>query len=706
MLGLLIIVISFASFSVLSDNYINIANDSALKISKTYLKEVSESNSISFEVSLQYIFSSLQFLNDSMNNKDYDNISALQADLSRAKNAYDYDFLGLISDKGECINFDSVFNVVSRIKILNKLYYGETDIISFDEKINNKDMILFGTSINSINLFGKNIVGIVAGLNLSDCAYRLAITNNATNVRTYVISRDGKFVVKTEPSEINALNLFSYFEQNVDFYKDYSLDSLIDGINNNYAGVTIYTDDNQQHLLFYQPIKDGELYLISLVTQSYVDDVLKDTASQMSDLGKYLVITISLFLICFLIIVFLNERYNNRLLLEKEKSEKERDVANAIAKEKSIFLAQMSHDIRTPLNGIVGMNRMALNEIDKSNTKLYEMISLVGTSAKYLEQLVNDVLDLSKIDENKLEIVKKGFVLEKTINTLISIFNHQIEEKNLDVEIEIDDDILGKTYLFDEKRLQQILMNIVSNSIKFTSEYGKISLKVIKKEDTEIDFVISDTGVGMSEEFLENLFLPYSQENSNIQYQFGGTGLGMSIVKNLVDLLEGSVEVESKKGVGTTFTLRFKMPEIDCKNEFEVCDLSFINFTGKKILVAEDNQINAKIIINILENWRCSVVWAKDGLEVLDYYNKNEDCYFDAILMDIRMPNLDGYNATERIRKSGKKDANDIVIIAMSANAFESDIETSKKMGMQEHLIKPLNQKKLKAVLYHYLNNK
>ena len=363
---------------------------------------------------------------------------------------------------------------------------------------------------------------------------------------------------------------------------------------------------------------------------------------------------------------------------------------------KTEFLSRMSHEIRTPMNAIIGMTNLALDSISDPKS-VEDCLSKIGVSAKFLLSLINDILDMSRIESGKVFLKEEEVNIQNFINDINCIFTTQAADKKINYSCIFVNE-LEPFYIFDSMKVQQILINIIGNAMKFTKAHGKVSLKIkqerVNKNAALVRFIISDNGIGISKEFLPNLFNVFEQEHTGFSSSYRGTGLGLAICKNLIELMNGTISVTSNLGQGTEFNilLKFKIPETKItlqkiNEKPQLKDYSLLK--NKKILLCEDHELNIEVAKRLLESKDIIVEIAKNGQEGFEKFVKAPEYYFDAILMDIRMPILNGLEATSKIRKINSKYATSIPIIAMSANAFEEDVEKSINMGMNAHIAKP-----------------
>ena len=368
------------------------------------------------------------------------------------------------------------------------------------------------------------------------------------------------------------------------------------------------------------------------------------------------------------------------------------EIAN---KAKTAFLSSMSHEIRTPMNAIIGIDKLALSNPDISDTTR-EQLEKIGTSAEHLLGIINDILDMSRIEAGRMTIRSEVFSLPTLIEQVDIMIGGQCRDKGIDWQWEMLSEA-DNYYVGDDVKLKQVIINILGNSVKFTPQGGKISFTIerINRYDSKstFRFVMTDNGIGMDEDYLPKLFEPFSQEDSSTKTKYGSTGLGMPITKSIVELMNGEIKVDSKKGVGTTFTVTITLADSSgqAAEESKEDVIERVSLGGRRILLAEDMEINAEIMKEILGSEDMLVEHAEDGRQALEMFSASDENYFDAILMDMRMPNMDGLEATKAIRGLDREDAKTIPIIALTANAFNEDVERSLQAGLDAHLSKPVD---------------
>lgn len=427
---------------------------------------------------------------------------------------------------------------------------------------------------------------------------------------------------------------------------------------------------------------------------------------------------------------------NNKIKIMREKMETHEalkqayETASQANEAKTRFLSNMSHDIRTPMNIIIGMAEVAYGNVDdKENVS--NCLQKIVLASKHLLSLVNNILDMSKIESGKMGLNDDKFDIVHLIDEIASLTKPLVQEKGHMLSI-YNDDIVHRQVIGDREKLTQIFMNLISNAIKYTLNKGQIDLYITEKDSNKdkvgcYEIIIQDNGIGMSEDYLKNLFIPFERANDSRINHIKGTGLGMPIVKNIVEMMNGDIQVESKMNVGTKFTITIFLgveeefddnhkymnknnKEENLKNE-ETSKDNFLklysekDFSDKNILIVEDNEFNAEVLGEILKSTGVHIDYAKNGQEAVETITNAPKDYYNIILMDVKMPIMDGYAAAKAIRSLSESYYKNIPIVAMTAHAFADDIRTAKKAGMNEHIAKPLDFKSLMTILNKYLGS-
>ena len=370
------------------------------------------------------------------------------------------------------------------------------------------------------------------------------------------------------------------------------------------------------------------------------------------------------------------------------------------------FLFNMSHDIRTPMNAIIGFTALAQTHIDDRG-QVEDYLKKISVSSQHLLSLINDVLDMSRIESGKVTLEAKPVHLPELVHELRDIVQAVVSKKDLSLTLDTvgveNEDIIA-----DPLRLEQILINVLANAVKFTPDGGQISLWIVQKDTApagyaDFEFHIKDNGIGMSEEFQKHIFEQFARERTSTVSKIQGTGLGMAITKNLVDMMGGRITVKSEQGKGSEFTISLRFPIGEAKTEQTPPAAKASAFTGKKLLVVEDNELNLEIASTLLKEAGFEVDTAENGKIAVEKVEAASADRYDLILMDIQMPEMDGYEATRRIRALPDAEKAALPIVAMTANAFEDDRKNALRAGMNGHIAKPLDIQKLFQVLSELL---
>ena len=387
---------------------------------------------------------------------------------------------------------------------------------------------------------------------------------------------------------------------------------------------------------------------------------------------------------------------------ELEKSAEQAKNANEA---KTRFLFNMSHDIRTPMNAIVGFSGLLEKNL-QNERKAKEYLEKIQSSGNLLLRIINQVLEMARIESGTAVLQLKAEDMDALFHRVNTVFEEDVRKKNLQYHAVLD--VRHHYVVCDQTKLQEIMLNIISNAIKYTPEGHSIYVEVheaVSENPSKIRYIFSceDTGIGMSEEYLPHIYEEFSREHSTTENKVPGTGLGLPIIKSMIELMGGSIQVESRQGIGTKFTIDLSF-DIALKEEVygseDTIESSAIHtIKGKRILLVEDNELNAEIAKTVLEDVGALITRAENGQQALELFKEKPAGTFDVILMDLMMPVMDGYTATRKIRELERSDAKTVPIIAMTANAFQEDAEKCIAVGMNAHLAKPLDIEKMKKTI-------
>ena len=539
---------------------------------------------------------------------------------------------------------------------------------------------------------------------------------------TYIINRNGTLAYYDADNEdiLGVRNVFKALREGT--YagsKDFA--TMRQQLNNyGIATASVLLKDNEYYYCLAK-MAEYDMTIMLLIPAEYV--AVSTMTMLQSALRIQVVFTVLLLglVLLALISIVRAERSSKMIKIEKETNQKLNKlrvaaedalkVAESASKAKSTFLSNMSHDIRTPMNAIIGFATLALDDI-RDGKKVEDYLSKILSSSKHLLGLINDILDMSRIESGKVVLEEQETDLVTTLQELQSIMEGQAKERKLKLHVDYSN-LRDRHVYCDKTRLNQVMFNLLANAVKFNSEGGSIWLTMSQLEPTyEVEdraiyeIRVKDTGIGIGKEFIKHIFEPFERERTSTVSKIQGTGLGMAITKNIVDMMGGTIEVESQKGVGTEFIIRLELrlqAEAGAANEEGAKQHSHAEgvaeFAGKRLLLAEDNELNREIACMLLSKYGFVIDTAENGQEAVDLVAASAPGYYDLVLMDIQMPVMDGHEATRKIRSLENKVLAKVPVVAMTANAFDEDRKAAKECGMNGFISKPINMQEVVQAL-------
>ena len=639
-----------------------------------------------------------------------------------------------LQENGKAITTDGTklrVDMPSKLLLDLRNGYNIGKLVSLDYNQKKKDGYLVAIPCQEYTIKGETYTAIGTLYDHSKLDSMLSVKSYNGNAYLFMLDNDGNITYTNQKEDKFFRNYFLLKHLKGDqAITEEEADSLQKKLDGREQGVELVESD-KPYYLGYCPIENNNTMLICIVEKSVVDNVLRDYQKT--------IVFETILMAGFILLLFAGlfysisrrslaeqkaeyEKRNNEIqtqaMKDMEESNKKLKKAKDITTEalqtaenankaKTDFLSNMSHDIRTPMNAIIGMTSLIRHDAG-NKAKVIEYADKIDISSQHLLGIINNVLDMSKIEAGKTVFKYTDFSILDFITELNTIFHSQIDEKNQTLTI-IKENIRHEWVNGDQVHLMQIFSNLVSNAVKYTQEGGKIQFLVEECETkssvyAKYRFLVSDNGMGMSADFKETIFDPFTRAESSVTNKIQGTGLGMAITKNLVEAMGGTIDVDSELGQGSCFEvlMDLKIAEdrtvaLAAQEETDEQDGNILQ--GMRFLCAEDNELNAEILTELLkiEGAECTI--CENGEEILKAFEQSAPGDYDMILMDVQMPVMNGYDATKAIRRSSHELAKTIPIIAMTANAFSEDIQHSLAAGMNAHVSKPVEMKVLEKTI-------
>lgn len=662
-----------------------------------FMEELSDHDMQNIQSQLENSWNEIETIYYRMYDSKYNTIQEVCNRLNLEQMSKTFDVVYLVDSEGNTYSGANVIENNRNEIYVNPLFFGEkrfvvryddTDIL---EAV--RESLVYGVKCEPFRVNGVEFIGILGFSKISMIEERLKIDSFDKRGYTGIIDINGNYVVNRDRSA-GIGKIDNYFDdlQKKAGKTDQDIKNITDrlGRNESFIEHFNFTDLGEQVVSFV-PISETTWSIVLTVPE----DVFNEQTQQFIAMTG-IMLSVVVFALCLMMLIIIRALFASA-------------TAKAEAKARGDFLSSMSHEIRTPLNGIAGLNHLMEQNI-KNPKKLEEYLKKSNLTIKYLLSLVNDILDMSKLQAGKMDIILKPFSINSQIYTIESIMHNRIEDKNINFHIETDIQI--PNIIGDERRIEQILINILGNAVKFTPDYGNIDMRITQEKSGEnkvvMKYEVEDTGCGMSEKFQKKIFNSFSQEHNEISSGTKGTGLGMSISFLLAKQMGGTLSVRSKLGKGSCFTFILETDIAENISETvksaDALQRNVNNDKKMKVLVAEDNELNAEILIEMLKSAGCEVFRAENGEKAVNIFKSSEVNEFDIILMDIQMPVKNGYEATKNIRALDRPDAKTVSILACTANTFKEDQDKALECGMNDFISKPIDvnnlMKKLNAMKF------
>lgn len=803
----------------------------ARQVSSLYLRELSSATAQHFQTALEYHFAQIDSAVLILSEETAKDEKEFADYVNRTRENYEFAFFAFVDENGYCHDGSRVYPAAGDVSFLGELLKGNSHQISYNEKVHNNDVILMGNVIEPIQVGDTKLIAVLAGIDTETMIKKMVLVNQQSQTYSSVITPDGTYVIRSDvKGHFRGSNLLSALRKSASF-SDGSLEDFEYGLEHNGSGTFYITINNEEAFyLYYSPLANTSWYLVTLMPYEVIESTIKELGTSINHTSMIsFAIFIAIILAIFIAYIILSAKKQEQLEHTKAAAEEAFKIAEDANRAKSVFLSNMSHDIRTPMNAIIGFSTL-LNRDAKKPDKVKEYAKKITLSSQHLLGLINDVLDMAKIESGKTTLNVAVTNISELIEEINTIVQPQMKSKKHHFEIIIHG-VRHELVNVDKLRTHQILLNLLSNAIKYTPDGGNITLELTELPQesgqyAKYRFMVADNGYGMDPDYLQYIFDVFSREENSVINKIQGTGLGLAITKNLVDLMGGKIFVESEKGKGSVFTVELELTIADdtdvrefwrlhninrmlvvddeesvCKNvawtmkeigvsvdtapdgdtaiemvkaaeesperyhtilldwqmpgkdgietakeirrivpenisimiltaydysEIDEDQLKGIidgfipkpffesslrlklrdildhtekeepveeapSLMGKHILVAEDNELNAEILSELLKMKGADCVICENGQKVYEAFISSEENEFALILMDVQMPVMDGYGATKLIRESDHPQAATIPIIAMTANAFAEDVKNALDAGMNAHLSKPVD---------------
>ena len=678
------------------------------EIDAIYMSDVSQQAAGRFETGMELRLSQISALVNDVPPEMVKNENDLRTSIVSMAKGRGFDHLALYEKDGvlEMLYGDEL-SLEDEEAFFTALEKGQ-ETITVGRSAAGEDLAIMGVPVTYPIQGEEKSIALIAGIPIHYVTDTLLLDMGNSLAYYYVIRQDGSFVIRdTDVKEEN------YFER---------VQTLYEGVENNNSGQYLaeltqamaegrdYSGafsslDGEQRYLYGTNLPYSDWYLLMFMSYGKINE----TIDSLSEQWKYTAMLTCGLILLVLMAVF--AVYFNLTEQQMKGLEEARKMAEQSSKAKSEFLSNMSHDIRTPMNAIVGMTAIASAHLD-NREQVENCLKKIDLSGKHLLGLINDILDMSKIESGKMTLNMEQISLRETMQGVVNIIQPQVDSKKQKFDVSIYD-IIKEEVRCDGLRLNQILINLLGNAVKFTPEEGKIELTLYQEpsprgEDyVRTHLLVKDNGMGMTPEFQEKIFESFVREDNARIQKTEGAGLGMAITKYIVDAMQGTIEIKSAPGEGSEFHIAIDMEKAEVSEEMAKAAKEHHekgeDFRGRHILLAEDNDLNWEIAYELLTPLGLEVERAENGQVCVDKLSASAPSFYDAIIMDIRMPVMTGYEAAKAIRKLDREDAKIIPIIAMSADAFQDDVKKCLDAGMNAHVAKPIDMGEVTRVLQTYM---
>ncbi len=700
-IGILLIVVVLSTWWLLGSSQ-STTEESVYNVSKLYLEELTAQQTKKFTNTLDNQTQQLRTAIHLLGESDVSGREAMQQFIGHMEEISGFDFFALIDEEGTVYTEDSVYPGIFEYSFSVDSF--TEPFVSFNQSMGEGDLVMVSLPVNGQQTEGRKIVAATVGIDTETVIDKMSLDQNDGHSFSNVVRPDGSYVIRMPHTHLKPnTNLFTALKEEAHFEDEELFIKWQEGVKEGKEGMAVYELQGLQHFTYYMPIHGTDWSITTTLHYSLVSGNVEIIRTTLARNGAIQLLLVLLVVIVLFVVYLSMHKKNDCLRFEKMQAEE-------VSKAKSTFLSNMSHDIRTPMNAIIGFTNLAVKSVEDTE-KTRDYLMKILTSGNHLLALINDVLEMSRIESGKIHLEETECNLFEMLKELYGMIHGQAEEKQLGLSFCADEVTDGDVYC-DKLRMNQMFLNLLGNAVKFTPAGGEISVCISQINNARgygtYVIRIKDTGIGMAPEFAEKVFIPFERERTSTVSGIQGTGLGMSITRNIVDMMGGTIELETAPGKGTEFIVTVKLRLNDEQGTAGFGDFMEmeaepeekpVDFAGRRILVVEDNELNREIAVEVLEEAGFETEEAEDGSIAVEKVRASAHGYYDLVLMDIQMPVMDGYEAARAIRALDDQKLSAVPIIAMTANAFDEDKQAALDAGMNGHLAKPFDVDELLEML-------